>query len=398
MMRKKIIFLAKFIPIPAHNGAAIRTLSWIRFLSRKYDIFLVGLSNDGIKLDEEQNFFGCQIFSEKRDRSIGKKIKDLFGWIFQKRPYIFRQYYSPALQEKVAKIWQDNEIEFVYCSEISDMQYADFSAQKKVPVYFDDHNVEYELYGAMAEFMGFPLDHFLRRESRLIKKFEKKSLDLAKHVFCVSEVDRKKLNELAGDKDKITAVNHCFEDNRKKRGIASSKPTMVFAGTLSWPPNKHGMEHFIKKIFPQIVAAVPDVGLDIIGLRLPRSMEKMAKGLPIRFFADASDAEKEKIIAKSRIGIAPIYFASGTRIKIIEYWAHGKAVVSTGIGAEGLKGSPGTVIASSDDEFARECIDLLKNKEKASVLGKKNYGVFMEKYELKAVYKEDLFEIFEDRR
>jgi polysaccharide biosynthesis protein PslH len=397
-MRKKIIVLAKFIPIPAHNGAAIRNLSWIRFLSQRYDIFLIGHSDGRMDLGEEKNFFGCKIISENRDQSIGKKIKNILGWIFQKKPYIFRQYFSENLPKKAKKILENNEIEFVFCCEISDMQYADLFAQKKVPIYFDEHNVEHELYGRMAEFMGFPLNYFLKREAKLIKIFEKKSLGLAKHVFSVSEVDRDKLSELVEDKNKITAVRHCFEDNRNRDGNISNVPTIVFAGTLSWLPNKHGMEHFIQKIFPQILAAVPDVELDIIGLRLPKSMEKMAEGLPIRFFADASDEEKEKIIAKSWIGIAPIYFASGARVKVIECWSFGKAVVSTEVGAEGLKGSPGTVIASSDDEFARECIDLLKNKEKALVLGKKNHGVFMENYEFKAVYKEDLFEIFEDRR
>ena len=61
--------------------------------------------------------------------------------------------------------------------------------------------------------------------------------------------------------------------------------------------------------------------------------------------------------------LVPVYFGSGTRIKILEYWAHAKTVLSTTIGAEGLHNCIGTVIKDSDEDIINAIVDLLNNKE-----------------------------------
>ena len=39
---EKAIVLTKFIPAPAFSGGAIRSRAWIRFLSKYYDIIVIG--------------------------------------------------------------------------------------------------------------------------------------------------------------------------------------------------------------------------------------------------------------------------------------------------------------------------------------------------------------------
>lgn len=39
---KKAVVITKFIPAPAFSGGAIRSRAWIRFLSKYYDIILLG--------------------------------------------------------------------------------------------------------------------------------------------------------------------------------------------------------------------------------------------------------------------------------------------------------------------------------------------------------------------
>ena len=63
--------------------------------------------------------------------------------------------------------------------------------------------------------------------------------------------------------------------------------------------------------------------------------------------------------------VVPLWSGSGLRIKIIEGMAHGKAIVSTTIGAEGIiyTDKKNILIADSAAEFSQTVIALLKQDE-----------------------------------
>ena len=68
-------------------------------------------------------------------------------------------------------------------------------------------------------------------------------------------------------------------------------------------------------------------------------------------------------VQNGSVYIVPLRVGSGTRLKIFESMAMGKAVVSTSIGAEGLPVQTGRdiIIADSPDEFASAVVGLLKD-------------------------------------
>jgi glycosyltransferase involved in cell wall biosynthesis len=63
--------------------------------------------------------------------------------------------------------------------------------------------------------------------------------------------------------------------------------------------------------------------------------------------------------------VVPLRRGAGTRLKVLEALAHGKAVVSTSVGAEGLDLRPGVDLEIADDaeSFARACARLLDDPE-----------------------------------
>ena len=74
----------------------------------------------------------------------------------------------------------------------------------------------------------------------------------------------------------------------------------------------------------------------------------------------------------SSVSIVPLRIGGGTRLKIYEAMAAGIPVVSTTIGAEGLKVDPPENIRLADDpqSFARDCLDLLADPgERARIAG-----------------------------
>lgn len=71
--------------------------------------------------------------------------------------------------------------------------------------------------------------------------------------------------------------------------------------------------------------------------------------------------------------IVPMRVGGGTRLKILNSWAMGKAVVSTSIGCEGLEAVDGENILIRDDpkDFASAILAVLEDAELRSRLGRR---------------------------
>ncbi len=76
-------------------------------------------------------------------------------------------------------------------------------------------------------------------------------------------------------------------------------------------------------------------------------------------------------LAGAKVCIVPLRSGSGTRFKILEAWAAGRAVVSTSIGAEGLGAADGRELRIADDAagFADRVVELLADDETRARLG-----------------------------
>src|SRR5256885_15425385 len=78
----------------------------------------------------------------------------------------------------------------------------------------------------------------------------------------------------------------------------------------------------------------------------------------------------------SSVYVVPLRIGGGTRIKIFEAMAMGKAVVSTPIGAEGLPvhHNENILLAESPEEFARCILRLLREPAERERLGRAEIG------------------------
>src|SRR5439155_25435079 len=77
-------------------------------------------------------------------------------------------------------------------------------------------------------------------------------------------------------------------------------------------------------------------------------------------------------LAEARVAVAPILSGSGTRLKIVEAWAAGTAVVATSLGAEGLPARHGDNILLADDpeSFTGAVLGLLGSTQDRARIGR----------------------------
>ena len=147
-------------------------------------------------------------------------------------------------------------------------------------------------------------------------------------------------------------------------------PLMVFhIGAMDWLPNIEGIEWFLKKVWPIIQDKKPEAKLKLAGKKMPATIKSYAQSqVEIHDFVDDNKA----FIGHGGIMIVPLFSGSGMRVKIVEGMAMGKAIVTTGIGAEGIHGVDGRdfLLANTADEFAEKVLSLLDNPSKQIELGK----------------------------
>jgi glycosyltransferase involved in cell wall biosynthesis len=144
---------------------------------------------------------------------------------------------------------------------------------------------------------------------------------------------------------------------------------MVFTGSMDWMPNQQGVLFFTSEVLPHIHAEVPDADLWIVG-RYPSSEIQQLSSAKIHVTGRVNDIRP--YLEKAPVYIVPLLSGSGTRIKIFEAMAMGKAVVSTSLGAEGLPVTHGQniLIADHPREFADAVVRVLRDRELAGRVGR----------------------------
>ena len=94
-------------------------------------------------------------------------------------------------------------------------------------------------------------------------------------------------------------------------------------------------------------------------------------------------------IAQAKLCVVPLRSGSGTRFKILEAWAAGRAVVSTTIGAEGLDATPGEHLLIADDPggFAAAVVRLIEDPALRRKLGDAGRALYRDRYTWPAAWR-----------
>jgi glycosyltransferase involved in cell wall biosynthesis len=142
--------------------------------------------------------------------------------------------------------------------------------------------------------------------------------------------------------------------------------TVLFMGLSDYPPNREAIVALVSRIFPAALRSVPSLKLAIIGGRIPVRRDWLLNPGSIPY------AEVPAFVKACRLCVAPIRSGSGTRVKLLEYMAAGRPVVSTSKGAEGLGAISGLhlLIADSDEAFADEIVRLVCDSVLSETLGR----------------------------
>ena len=159
-----------------------------------------------------------------------------------------------------------------------------------------------------------------------------------------------------------TVVPNSYPRPRRPVGnpAAGGPPVVLFQGSLGYPPNIDGAKWLATAIAPRIRTAVPASEVRLVG-RPATSVTQLHQPGVLTVVGQVPSMEDE--LARASVAVVPVRYGGGTRVKILESFAHRVPVVSTTLGAEGLDVEDGVHLLLADDseEFAAATVRLLRD-------------------------------------
>lgn len=151
------------------------------------------------------------------------------------------------------------------------------------------------------------------------------------------------------------------------------QPVILFFGSLDSSANIDGFAFLLDEILPRIAEDLKRHGVTIhvVGKNPPTSFSERLRGRAGEQIKLIGPVESiARAIAESQFVLLPLRIASGTRTRILEAAAVGRAVVTTSIGAEGLDLGDTVFLGDSAEAMAAHVRRLLASPERAEAAGR----------------------------
>jgi glycosyltransferase involved in cell wall biosynthesis len=196
--------------------------------------------------------------------------------------------------------------------------------------------------------------------------YEKKIVRSVDGIFSISDHDRLLLLQRGASSD--TTCTLPVPMIPKKIYRFPKQPTIIIVGLLSWAPNKFGILWFYDQVYPIIKSRLPDTTLLLVGLRPGKELLNLARDPSVIVTGEVPSITP--YYQQASVLVAPILAGGGIRIKILHALAAGVPVVSTKMGAEGIKAINGKhfFIANTEKKLAAQIIKVLTDKKVAQTL------------------------------
>ncbi len=390
----KILFLTPQLPYPPEKGTALRNWGLIDGLQARHRVSLLSFrechreAELPLPLRE-----ACQrvVTVPQPERSLRRRLSDM---ISTRRPDMACRLASPRFAGELADWLARESFDVVQIEGIELAPYIDVleAADQNPLVVFDDHNCEYLLQRRVfltdlstpARWPGaaYSCAQWLR-----LRKYEAQICRRADAVLAVSEADARALERLIPDLNPRVVPNgidtHRYRPTEYDAGARTN--SLVFTGTMDFRPNVDAVLWFVRRVLPLVQSKVPDVHLHVVGQRPHRRLEPLKANPTVTLTGWVDDVRP--YIARADLYVAPLRMGGGTRLKLLEAMAMGKAVIATRLGAEGYPVTDGRelILADAPQDIAAEIVSLLRSPAQRAALGRRARAFVEDRYDWRAI-------------
>jgi sugar transferase (PEP-CTERM/EpsH1 system associated) len=380
----KILWVKAGGLVPPDTGGKIRSYNILRELARQHSVtFFSFYSTHNNDLHPElKSLFNrvvCVPLSLPAPKSLAE-MREYGIRLLSSEPYGITKYCRPEVRSRLHALLKQETYDVILCDFMAAAGAIPWDCP--TPKVLFTHNVEATIWRRHYEVASNRIWKAISWwEWRRMEAAEQRYLRLANQVLTVSEMDRDAFVRFV-EPGKVTVIPTGVDvDYFQPMPVEETPNSLVFIGSMDWLPNEEGVLYFADAILPLIKQQCPGVSLEVVGRSPSRKLQALAaRENRMRLTGWVEDIRP--FVARGSICIVPLRIGGGTRLKIFEAMAMGKAVVSTSVGAEGLPVQSGEniLLADTPNDFADSVISLLRDPNARKRLGTSARTLVQEKY------------------
>jgi polysaccharide biosynthesis protein PslH len=370
--------------LPVHSGGDIRSYNIVRHLASQHDLtffsYYDGAPDAAYDKALGEHFPGavCLCTGKRHDTPLRRGL-DYVARFPGQAPYAVSRFASHAVELQLKRWFEEQAFDVAVCDFLDAA--VNFPRELNIPTVLFQHNVESEIWRRHTTNGSSGIKKIMYRlEFSRMQRYEQKMVRRFRHVIAVSEHDKKLMSAWV-DGARLTVVPTGVDTEQfyPESKPVEQNPLVVFVGAMDWEPNVDAAEYFCREIWPAILARVPKAQFRIVGRNPDARVRQLACSS-----VDVTGRVPSVVdhLREAAVVVVPLRIGGGTRLKIYEAMAMGKAVISTTIGAEGLDVHQGRDILFCDtpDTFAESAVTLLQDEgtrgrlERAAAELAANYG------------------------
>ena len=250
------------------------------------------------------------------------------------------------------------------------------------PLVLRSVNVEHEIWEGLARGERRPARRiYLGHLARRLRKYETNTLNDVDAIVPVTPEDAESYFRLGATRPIHVAPVGIDAAGYPDRSGSGDPFTLTFLGSLDWRPNLEAVDWFLGSVWPRVRLAVPRARVHVAGSNPPADLAGRLRDEGVRFLGRVPDARE--FLSSGTAMVVPLLSGGGIRVKTLEAMALGVPVVSTRLGATGLGARDGEELLLADDPeaFAKACVELLSDRDRATRIGRAGRQRVLESFE-----------------
>jgi glycosyltransferase involved in cell wall biosynthesis len=388
--RPRILFLSQCLPYPPDSGVTSRTFHILRELQVDFDVALVPYCRLNHQPNRAARDAACEALRRvvtyvadptpiPAEQRPVRRVWDHVRSLTTGRPYTHYQYDSGTFAASLHAAIRAGRPDLVHLDSLDMHRWL--PQLPRVPVACTHHDIDSELLRLRAQHVRSPLLRgYMALQADRVERLERELCARLDLNVMMSDLDAGRLQRLAPGAVTVVVPNGTDTDYLHPNGGSSAPGRVVFVGPTYSHPNRDAVEFFLQAAWPGIRAADPTASLRLIGRSAPPDQARYDAEPGVQVLGQVPDIRPA--LTQARCVVVPIRIGGGTRIKILDAWALGKAVVSTSIGCEGLEAVDGEniLIRDTPQDFARAVLNVLHDAPLRARLERNARGTALERY------------------
>ncbi len=356
----KILFLSPTVPYPLTDGGRIRVYNLLKQIAQNNEVTLLALETQPTDADSISHIqqYGITVHLVEHLHTLPRvSLSTLLSAFFRRQPITVARYNVSIYRQKLQELLASEPFDIIHYEMFHTAQ---FHTESDLPSVLSQQNVDSAIWHRLTDETANIFYKFAYWTQQIaFQRYERVLSPNFDAVTCTSEIDAA-IFEKHCPKDIVTVipngvdVNHFTPDSESEDAAH-----LVYIGSMDWYPNEDAVSFFADEVLPIIRESVQNVKFTIVGGNPSENVQRLADRDGI--VVTGRVPEIRPYFSAASVFVVPLRIGSGTRLKILEALAMGKAVVSTTVGAEGLalKNGEEIMIADEPNHFAEAVIRLL---------------------------------------